>query len=247
MRAALYSNVYRITHLTAGSLSDLHMVISNQVLFYILPKIKGGIIIKNTIEIWAYIENSVGYYVSNLGNVKNSDRKQYNPLTNTYSVFKSKILKQTESFGYKYVGIKFKDGKTRRMRVHILVATYFVKNKNPDKYNIVNHRDGDKSNNVYTNLEWCDTQYNTKHAYINGLINIENFKNINSSQATPYVVIYNNEELLFPTQKSAREYFNVGKTVFKSEKFREEKESEGFIIKKITKEEYKTKKAQRPS
>ena len=50
-----------------------------------------------------------------------------------------------------------------------------------------------------------------------------------------------------PTQKTAREYFNVGKTVFKSEKFRKEKEREGYIITKITKEEYETKKAQRPS
>lgn len=202
---------------------------------------------ENIKEEWAYIKDSNGYYVSNLGNVRNSDRIQYNQLTDTYSVHKAKILKQTESFGYKYVGIKFKDGKVKRMRVHILVATYFVKNNNPDLYNIVNHKDGDKSRNIYTNLEWCDTSYNTKHAYVNGLINIKNFKDINSSQATPYIVKYKNDELLFPTQKTAREYFNVGKTVFKSEKFRKEKEREGYIITKITKEEYETKKAQRPS
>ena len=145
------------------------------------------------------------------------------------------------------VNIMNYDGKVKRMRVHILVAIYFVKNNNPDLYNIVNHKDGDKSHNIYTNLEWCDTSYNTKHAYVNGLINIKNFKDINSSQATPYIVKYKNDELLFPTQKTVREYFNVGKTVFKSEKFRKEKEREGYIITKITKEEYETKKAQRPS
>lgn len=198
-------------------------------------------------EKWAYIEDSNGYYVSNLGNVRNSDREQFNHLTNTYSLFKSAILKQTESFGYKYVGIKYKDGTVKRKRVHILVATYFVKNVNPEKYKIVNHKDGNKANNTYTNLEWCDTQYNTKHAYINGLIDINNFKDINSSQATPYLLMYNNEELLFPTQKSICEYFDVGKTVFKSEKFKKQKELEGYIISKISKEEYKTKKAQRPS
>ena len=95
---------------------------------------------KSIKEEWAYIKDSNGYYVSNLGNVRNSDRIQCNQLTNTYSVHKAKILKQTESFGYKYVGIKFKDGKVKRMRVHILVATYFVKNNNPDLYNIVNHK-----------------------------------------------------------------------------------------------------------
>lgn len=189
----------------------------------------------------------MGYYVSNLGNVKNSDRLQLNPLTNTYSLFKSIILKQTESFGYKYVGIKYKDGTTLRKRVHILVATYFVDNPNPQKYKIVNHKDGNKSNNIYTNLEWCDTSYNTKHAYDNNLISIEKFKDINSSQATPYVVIYKNETIFFPTQKSVLEYFNVGKTKFKSDKFKKEKENEGYFIKKITKEEYKTKKVQRLS
>jgi hypothetical protein len=79
------------------------------------------------------------------------------------------------------------------------------------------------------------------------LIDINNFKDINSSQATPYLLTYKNEELLFPTQKLIREYFGVGKTIFKSEKFRKQKESEGYYISKITKEEYKTKKAQRPS
>lgn len=199
------------------------------------------------VEEWAYIENSEGYYVSNLGRVRNSDRLQYNHLTNTYSLHKWRILKQTESFGYKYVGIKYKDGKTKRQRVHILVATYFVNNYNPQKYTKVNHKDGDKGHNVYTNLEWCDTQYNTKHAYVNGLIDINNFKSINSSQATPYLVVYRGEEMLFPTQKETREYFGVSKTVFKSVKFKTEKESEGYKIIKITKEEYEIKKVQRLS
>lgn len=128
-----------------------------------------------------------------------------------------------------------------------MVATYFVKNLNPNKYNVVNHKDGNKANNIYTNLEWCDIQYNTKHAYVTGLIDLENFQSINSSQATPYLVKYKDKEMLFPTQKAAREYFNVGKTVFKSGKFRKVKELEGYYITKITKEEYKAKKAQRPS
>lgn len=198
-------------------------------------------------EIWKLIPDSEGYYVSNFGRVRNSDRTQYNPLTSTYSLFRAKILKQTESFGYKYVGIKYKDGKVKRQRVHVLVAKAFVMNDNPEENNIVNHKDGNKQNNYYENLEWCNNSYNVQHAYDNNLINIENFKSINSSQATPYLIIYGDERLLFPTQKEAREYFGVGKTVFKSDKFRRQKEKEGYQFFKISKEEYKAEKAQRLS
>ena len=53
--------------------------------------------------------------------------------------------------------------------VHRLVANEFVPNPNPEKFNQVNHIDGNKTNNHYTNLEWTDNSGNQKHAYVNGL------------------------------------------------------------------------------
>jgi hypothetical protein len=44
--------------------------------------------------------------------------------------------------------------------VHRLVATLFVPNSNPDLYTVVNHIDGDRHNNNYTNLEWCTQKQN---------------------------------------------------------------------------------------
>lgn len=170
--------------------------------------------------------------------MKNSDRYQFNKLTGGYSLFKSIILKQTDSFGYKYVQIKYHTGKFKRERVNVLVAKYFVENPNPILYNMVNHKDGNKSNNIASNLEWCNSSMNTQHAYDTGLIDIENFKNIKSSQATPYRVETPENVLLFQTQKQTMQYFNVGKTVFKSNKFIEQKKLEGYKITKISKEEY---------
>lgn len=59
----------------------------------------------------------------------------------------------------------------RYRRVSRLVAQYYVENPKPLEYDIVNHKDGDKLNNCYTNLEWCNISINTQHAYDNGLVN----------------------------------------------------------------------------
>ena len=62
-----------------------------------------------------------------------------------------KPLKQSNCRGYKYVAL-CKNGKPSTYSVHRLVAMYFVKGFNPI-YD-VHHKDGDKSNNHYSNLEW---------------------------------------------------------------------------------------------
>ncbi len=69
--------------------------------------------------------------------------------------------------GYLTYKTKTKDG-TVRVRLHVAVAECFVENK----YNkpLVNHKDGNKKNNHYTNLEWCTISENTKHAWDNKLI-----------------------------------------------------------------------------
>lgn len=61
---------------------------------------------------------------------------------------------------YKYVWV-VKEGNKYNRYVHRLVAMAFI--PNPDNLPQVNHIDGDKMNNHYSNLEWCNNSYNIKH------------------------------------------------------------------------------------
>ena len=51
--------------------------------------------------------------------------------------------------------------------IHRAVAETFIDNK--DNLPQVNHIDGNKLNNVYTNLEWCSASDNMKHNFKIGL------------------------------------------------------------------------------
>ena len=51
--------------------------------------------------------------------------------------------------------------------VHRLVAMQYI--PNPNNYEQVNHKDGDKTNNSVENLEWVTNQGNRTHAVANGL------------------------------------------------------------------------------
>ena len=44
--------------------------------------------------------------------------------------------------------------------IHRLVANAFVKNPRPDIFDMVDHIDGNPSNNHYTNLRWVDSELN---------------------------------------------------------------------------------------
>lgn len=62
--------------------------------------------------------------------------------------------------GYLYIKSKF---------VHRLIAKLFVPNPDPEKFKIVNHIDGCKTNNRWDNLEWCDYRHNNQMAVYQGL------------------------------------------------------------------------------
>ena len=69
-----------------------------------------------------------------------------------------KQMKQSlHTKGYKTVTLT-KDGKSKTVFVHRIVAEAFI--DNPDNLPMVNHKDEDKTNNFVENLEWCTASYN---------------------------------------------------------------------------------------
>lgn len=74
----------------------------------------------------------------------------------------------TNKDGYLYLRLH-RNGEAKYMTVHRLVALAFVPNEDKENNPVINHKDGNKKNNYYKNLEWCDVQYNTIHSYKLGL------------------------------------------------------------------------------
>jgi len=74
--------------------------------------------------------------------------------------------KRTMRNGYQVVGVRV-EGVSTPILVHRMVAEMYV--ANPNNKPEVNHKDGDKTNNHFTNLEWSTRSENMLHAQSNGL------------------------------------------------------------------------------
>lgn len=102
------------------------------------------------------------YLIDTLGNVISMPKKNGSRIVNEYYIMKTKINR----LGYKEVALS-KNGETKTVLLHRLIAKHFV--ENPDNLKVVNHKNGIKTDNRLENLEWCTTKQNTKHAYENNL------------------------------------------------------------------------------
>lgn len=114
-------------------------------------------------EIWKTIEGYNGeYQISNQGRVKSIARWGMN--WNRERIWLEEIIlsQSTNTTGYKMVNLH----KKPRL-VHRLVAEAFI--PNPQNLTVVNHLDGNKTNNRAENLEWTTPKGNTEHAIKTGL------------------------------------------------------------------------------
>lgn len=105
-----------------------------------------------------------GYYeVDNLARVYSVDREV--TVVDGSRVYEKpvrgrRLSQNMHTKGYKTVSLT-KNGKTKRMFVHRIVAEAFI--PNPQNFPFVNHIDEDKTNNLVENLEWCTPQYNSTY------------------------------------------------------------------------------------
>lgn len=98
------------------------------------------------------------------------DRISVSSLGRLYSKLSDKLLKTViHKNGYELISIKpdGKYGKCKTLRVHRMVAEAFIPNF--DNLPYVNHKDGNKANNVVSNLEWVTASQNAIHAIEYGL------------------------------------------------------------------------------
>lgn len=153
-------------------------------------------------EIWKrliYQGNDYGdfYEVSNYGNIRNSK---------THRVRRNNINKE----GYYFVGCSL-GSRDRKItfKNHKAAAESFI--NNPDNLPMVNHKDGNKLNNMVDNLEWCTNAENIQHAYDNNLISVERGEKASNAKLTQEDVNYIRENYIpydkeFDTRGLARKF-----------------------------------------
>lgn len=123
------------------------------------------------------------------GNQRNSDMEVWKPIHSLNDKYEAsnngqirnartgRIMKQfTNLFGYKVLTVRPELNKQENARVHRLVAEAFL-GKCPEGH-VVNHKDGDKTNNNLENLEYVTSSENNQHALNTGLRHTVNMSEV---------------------------------------------------------------------
>lgn len=102
---------------------------------------------------WKTINGFENYEINAMGEIKNKTTNKYKKLTLATNGYFALTL--------------YKNNKGKTLNIHRLIATLFI--ENPNNLPTVNHKDGNKTNNSLSNLEWASYGANNQHAYDNGL------------------------------------------------------------------------------
>lgn len=136
------------------------------------------------------------YFITEDGRVFNSKSKKF-------------LSSTVRNRRYHKIGLFLNYGIKTDFLIHRLVAECYI--PNPDNLPQVNHIDGNKANNHYSNLEWCTSGENIKHSHLLGLTRPKRGEKCNFAKLTKEDIIeikklYENGDLY---QREIAEKFNV--------------------------------------
>ena len=162
---------------------------------------------------WRDIKGYEGLYqVSDTGLIKSLARYKPNHSKLQYIPEKIKTERVKEQ-GYSIIDL-YKDNKGKTYHVHRLVAEAFV--PNPYNKETVNHIDGNKRNNIATNLEWATAKEQNVHFYKHHLKSKSNIKKavLAMNMANAKKVMCLNSGKIFNSIAEAARCFNIdGSTI----------------------------------
>lgn len=117
---------------------------------------------------WRTVNGYEGKYeVSSSGDVRSVERTRRGH-RGAPTVVRPRVMKANRA-AHGYLSLQLcKDGLASTVHVHRIVAEAFV--PNPLRFSEVNHKDGVKSNNSASNLEWSSRHGNMRHASKSGLL-----------------------------------------------------------------------------
>ena len=178
---------------------------------------------------WKPIPNHTGYEINQIGMIRSIDRYiEFSDGRRRMFNGKIKTLNKNPN-GYLQTCIS-EHHTTINIYPHKIVAELFVEKPISDEKLIVNHKSGDKTDNLYTNLEWVTYSENSIHSY-----QVLNQKRPKASGLPEPVIAFNdNESLYFDSMKSASR--NIGISVGQISRLIEtDKKSQkyGYYFKKV--------------
>lgn len=161
-------------------------------------------------EIWKDVPGFEGSYkVSSHGRIKSITRTRL--VNGGIVTFPETIRKPSIMNKYYSVLAKSTTSKPKQLRVHRIVATVFV--PNPENKPQVNHKDCDKFNNHFSNLEWVTPAENNKHARDNNRTNPPKGVNHWNNKLDPtQVSVIRSCLKIGITQQKIADYFKVHRT-----------------------------------
>ena len=118
--------------------------------------------------VWKYKDKTqeiqIDIDLSNSKLIQNYDNYRIFSDSRIYSTTFKRFLKPVKNeSGYCYITLCKKDTKKKNFYIHVLVASHFIHNNNPENKTQVNHKDKKRDNNHIDNLEWVTPSENMFH------------------------------------------------------------------------------------